>query len=91
MKTDSKIQKDVIAELQWEPSIEASTIGVEVTDGVVTLAGHVESFPEKWTAERAAQRVAGVKGVVVEIDVALPGSSARRDADLVRAASQALN
>jgi osmotically-inducible protein OsmY len=90
MKTDLQLQKDVMEELKWEPAIEASTIGVEAKDGVVTLAGHVQSYSQKWAAERAAQRINGVKGVVVEIDVALPGSSKRSDADLVKAASTAL-
>lgn len=90
MKTDRQLQQDVMEELKWEPSVEASSIGVEVKDGVVTLAGHVASYSEKWAAEAAAQRVAGVKGVVVEIDIALPGSSRRTDADLVKAASSAL-
>jgi len=90
MKTDSQLQQDVLDELKWEPAVEASTIGVEATDGVVTLAGHVASFAEKWAAEAAAQRVAGVKGVVVEIDVRLPDSHKRSDAELVQAAASAL-
>lgn len=31
-----------MAELSWEPSVNAAEIGVEVKDGIVTLAGHVE-------------------------------------------------
>ena len=50
MKTDSELKQDVLAELKWEPSINAAHIGVEVEDGVVTLAGHVDSFAEKWAA-----------------------------------------
>lgn len=91
MKTDNQLQQDVLDELKWEPEVEASRIGVEAKDGIVTLAGHVESFAQKWAAECAAQRVAGVKGVVVEIDVALPGTHQRRDEDLVRAANHALD
>ena len=90
MKTDRQLQQDVMDELQWEPAVEASAVGVEAKDGVVTLAGHVASFSEKWAAESAAQRVAGVKGVVVEIDVRIPDSSKRSDADIVRATSSAL-
>ena len=90
MKTDSQVQQDVLAELKWEPSVDAARIGVEVTDSIVTLAGHVDSFAEKWDAERAVQRVAGVKALATEIDVALPGSSQRNDADIARAAESAL-
>ncbi len=66
----------------WKPSINAAQIGAEVTDGIVTLAGHVGSYGEKWGAERAVQRVAGVRGLAVEIDVTLPGSAVR-SADVV--------
>ena len=91
MKTDSQLQQDVLAELNWEPSINAAQIGVEVNDGIVTLAGHVGSFAEKWDAERATQRVAGVKALAVEMDVKLPSLSVRTDADIARTADNALN
>ncbi len=90
MKTDAQLQQDVIAELKWEPSVDATQIGVEVKNGVVTLAGHVASFAEKWNAERAAQRVAGVGGLAVEMDVALSGANQRYDKDIAQAASNAL-
>lgn len=73
-----------MAELKWEPAVHAEQIGVEVKDGIVTLAGHVDSFPAKWNAERAALRVAGVKALAVEIDVKLAGSNQRTDADVAR-------
>ncbi|MEO5796804.1 MAG: BON domain-containing protein [Rhodoferax sp.] len=90
MKTDTQLQQDVLAELKWEPSVNATHIGVEVKDGVVTLAGHVDSYAEKWHAERASQRVSGVKALAVEIDVALAGSSTRTDGDIARSAEQVL-
>jgi osmotically-inducible protein OsmY len=90
MKTDQQLQQDVITELAWEPSVTSTKIGVEVKDGVVTLAGHVDSYIEKWEAQRAAQRVSGVKALAVEMDVALPGSGARNDVDIARAASNVL-
>jgi|SRR5680860_450653 len=91
MKTDTQLQQDVIAELKWEPSVNAAQIGVEVKDGIVTLAGHVSSYAEKWDAERAAQRVSGVKALAIEMDVQLPGSSKRNDADIARAAENVLH
>lgn len=90
MKTDAQLKQDIIAELAWEPSINASQIGIEVQDGTVTLAGHVGSYGEKWQAERAAQRVSGIKGLAVEIDVKLPGVSKRTDADIARTAQNVL-
>jgi osmotically-inducible protein OsmY len=90
MKTDAQLQHDVIAELNWEPSVNAAQIGVEVKDGIVTLAGHVSSYAEKYAAERAAQRVSGVKALAVEMNVNLPGSSKRIDADIARSAENVL-
>jgi len=90
MKTDSQIQQDVLAELKWEPSVHAAGIGVEVKDGVVTLAGHVSSYAEKFDAERAAQRVSGVKALAVEMDVKLAGTSKRTDGEIAAAAESAL-
>ena len=82
MKTDAELLQDVIAELEWEPSVQATHIGVEVKNGVVTLAGHVSSYLEKYSAEHAAQRVAGVKALAVEMDVKLPSSGKRTDGDI---------
>ncbi len=85
MKTDAQLQTDVIAELNWDPSVHAPQVGVEVTDGIVTLLGHVSSYADKWNAERAAQRVAGVRALAMEIQVHLPGSSKRTDSDIAHA------
>jgi osmotically-inducible protein OsmY len=90
MKTDSQLQHAVSAELQWEPSVHAARIGVEVKDGVVTLAGQVDSHAEKWSAERAAQRVAGVQAMSTELKVHLTGLSKRTDADVAEAVENVL-
>ena len=65
-------------------------IGVSVKDGVVTLAGWVDSYTKKWAAEEAAHRVRGVKAVANDIEVRLRGSSQRTDADIAAAAVRAL-
>lgn len=91
MKTDTELQKDVRAELQWEPSIHAAGIGVAVKDGVVTLAGEVSSLPEKWAAQSAVQRVAGVRALVIALTVKLSEFGLRTDADIARSAETALS
>jgi osmotically-inducible protein OsmY len=88
--TDLELKKSVESELTWEPSVNAAEIGVAVKDGIVTLTGHVQSYWEKWNAERAATRVAGVKAVVNEVQIRLPVSSERTDEDIARAAVNAL-
>jgi osmotically-inducible protein OsmY len=90
MKTDSELQQDVLAQLKFDPSINAAHIGVEVDGGVVTLAGKVDSYFEKVNAERAAQRVSGVSALAIEIDVAIPGPYQRTDADIARNAASVL-
>ncbi|MFS8979955.1 BON domain-containing protein [Cupriavidus necator] len=88
MKTDHQIQKDVADELDWDPAIDAASIGVEVHDGIVTLDGHLSSYAEKLAAERAAERISGVRAVVVKLDVHPPG--AFLDEAIAEAAREAL-
>lgn len=90
MKTDTELQRDVLEELKWEPSVNPAHIGVSAKEGVVTLSGHVTSFAEKYAAEKAAKRVAGVRAVANEIEVRLPGSSQRTDQDIALEAVKAL-
>ena len=91
MKTDRQLKSDVMEELAWEPAVNDIEIGVEVADGIVTLTGNLGSHAEKYAAERAVQKVAGVRGVAVEIDVRLAGSDMRADSDIAHAASLALD
>jgi osmotically-inducible protein OsmY len=90
MRTDTNIQSDVLAELKWQPNVNAADIGVSVKDGIVTLTGSVPSYTERYEAELAAKRVYGVKAVVNEIEVKLPGSSVRTDQDIAADAVRAL-
>jgi len=90
VKSDMQLQRDVSEELKWDPAVNAEQIRVEVKDGVVTLAGRVEYFAEKWAAEWAAKRVSGVKELAVEIEVKPIRFRELRDADIARAAENAL-
>ncbi|HCS64825.1 MAG TPA: OsmY domain-containing protein [Cellvibrio sp.] len=85
MKSDSQIQADVMQELIWDPRVSHEHIGVAVTDGIVALSGAVPSYIEKSAAERAAQRVAGVKAVVEKIEVKLPSLHEKDDQDIAEA------
>ncbi len=62
-QADNRLQQDVIDELCAESDLDGSTIGVAVKDGFVELSGHVHNVADKHTAERAAKRIAGVRGV----------------------------
>jgi osmotically-inducible protein OsmY len=92
IKSDSDVQRSVQDELKWEPGVsDSSKIGVAVNKGVVTLTGFVSSYAEKWAAERAAKRVSGVNALVVELQVQLPGYVKKSDADIAKAAENALS
>ena len=84
MRSDSDIKRDVEEELLFDPDIDATDIGVAVTNGVVTLAGFVKSYAEKFEAEAAAKRVAGVVGLANDLEVRLPGAVERPDPDIAR-------
>lgn len=90
MKTDTELKADVIDELAWDPAINATGIGVMVTDGVVTLTGHLDSFAEKHAVERAVHRVAGVRGIALELDVKLSAEHKRSDSEIAQTAATAL-
>ena len=91
MKTDSELQRDVMSELKWEPTIQAAEIGVAVKDGVVTLSGYVDSYSKKWAAERAVKRVSGVLAVAEAIEVRVSGAYRRDDEDIARSAKNTLD
>jgi osmotically-inducible protein OsmY len=88
MKDDVTLRRDVLAELEYDPSIDARKIGVAAEDGIVTLTGEVSTFAEKWNAERAVERVEGVRGIVNKIEVKIVGDYS--DADIAREAADAL-
>jgi osmotically-inducible protein OsmY len=90
MKSDRDIERDVKEELEWNPDLDASDIAVSVKDGVVTLAGFVKSYTDKYEAEAAAKRVAGVSGVANDLEVRLPSIDERPDPDIARDAVAAL-
>ena len=90
MKTDEQLRADVLEELGWEPRVDAAHIGVTAKDGVVTLLGHVASFPEKYAAERAARRVRGVRAIAQEIEVHLPTHKKRADDEIAERALKIL-
>jgi osmotically-inducible protein OsmY len=90
MRASDQLQRDVLDELEWEPSVRASDIGISVHEGVVTLTGRVDSFTERERAEHACKRVRGVRAVANDLEVVLPLSGKRDDTDIARAVLTAL-
>jgi osmotically-inducible protein OsmY len=91
MTHDGRLQHNVLAELSWDPSIDAAHIGVAADNGVITLSGHVSSYAQKRAAEDAARRVRGVEAVAEEIEVRLPFEAKRADDQIAAAALQRLH
>jgi osmotically-inducible protein OsmY len=90
MKSDAEIRQDVITELRWDPQItQPEAIGVAVRDGAVTLTGHAPTYGEKLAAEKAAERVYGVKAVANDLEVRLSGEP-RDDSEIARAIAHVL-
>jgi osmotically-inducible protein OsmY len=90
MISDSEIKKTVEAELQWDPAIKATDIALSVKNGVVTLAGFVPNYTQKFQAEADVKRVTGVVGVANDIEVRLPAVDKKPDPEIARDAVMAL-
>lgn len=88
--TDKILQTLVEDELDWEPSVDRSTIGVAVDAGVVTLSGSVRTYSEKIAAEKAAERIKGVRGVALDIDVRPFGDTGSDDDEVAKRALNTL-
>lgn len=89
--SDMQVRSDVLDELDYDPSLDASNIAVMAKDGVVTLTGHVTSYAEKIAAEQAAWRVNGVKAIAQEIEVRLPGDKKLGDDEIAKRALNILH
>jgi osmotically-inducible protein OsmY len=90
MRSDQDIERDIVAELAWEPDIQSTDIAVKVKDGIVTLTGFVRSYSEKYQAEQVAKRVLGVRAVVNDLEVRLARGSERLDREIAEDAIDAL-
>ncbi|HLW90472.1 MAG TPA: BON domain-containing protein [Roseiarcus sp.] len=77
--TDKLLRQDVVDELNFAPNVDASSIGVAVSNGVVTLTGHVSDYAQKLAAERAARQVKGVRAIAEEIEVRYPNEKKTAD------------
>lgn len=85
MKNDQEIQKAVMDQLNWEPLLNSSQIGVSVKNGVVTLSGQVDAFVKRTIAEKAAKKISGVKAIAEDIHVGISASDQKTDAEIAEA------
>lgn len=81
---DRALRQSVVDELEFDPSLNASRIGVAASDGIVTLSGYVASFAEKVAAEDATRRVRGVRAIAQEIEVRHPAGKKTSDDQIAK-------
>lgn len=92
MKTNDELQRDVMSEIKWDPQLRDvhTQIGVSAKDGVITLSGQVDTYSKKISAERAAQKVKGVKVVASDIEVRIGTLGIKTDTEIAETVKNAL-
>ena len=88
---DLQLQRDIVDELEYEPSVDAAHIGVAVDRNVVTLTGHVATYAEKQSAIAAVRRIKGVRAIAEEIEVRYPSDKKTSDDEIARRAIDILD
>ena len=88
---DLQLRRNILDELDYEPSVDAANIGVAVKGGIVTLTGHVPSYAEKVAAERAVRRVRGVRAIAEEIEIRVPNEKRTSDDEIAKRAADILH
>lgn len=66
---DKRLRHEVISQLDFEPQVISTDIGVAVSEGVVTLSGYVGSYAEKVAAEKSVQKLYGVRAIANDLHV----------------------
>ncbi|RKR84693.1 osmotically-inducible protein OsmY [Mucilaginibacter gracilis] len=84
MKTNQDLKTDVENALLWEPLLHTAKISVIADDGIITLAGTVDSYAKKSEAEDAAKKVAGVKVIIEQMEVVLNSEIRKTDQEIAR-------
>ena len=85
---DVRLRDAVAQQLEWDPAVDASGIGVTSRGGAVTLTGSIDTYAGKLAAERATKRVSGVRAVANDLEVTL--AAGRTDADIAADAATML-
>lgn len=88
--TDKLIRRDIMTELEYDPSIDAANIGVAVEDGIVTLTGHLPTYAQKATVVTAVRRVKGVRAIAEKIEIRLANDKKTADDQIAERVAQIL-
>ncbi|HEU4890879.1 MAG TPA: BON domain-containing protein [Vicinamibacterales bacterium] len=82
------VRHALLKDIDSDPAIRESEVGVAAEDGLVTLTGCVRSRGVKVAAERAAKRIPGVR--IIANDLQVNGGRERSDTDIARDALHCL-
>lgn len=89
-RTDTEIAQAVVSALKWNTVVPDEHLTVTVTNGWVTLKGHVEWEYQRAAAANAIRYLSGVRGVsngiTVQPRVSVPDVQAKIEAALKRSA-----
>ncbi len=83
--SDEQLKNAVEAELRAEPRVNATQIGVTVDGGAVALFGTVDTYAQKWAAEKATRRVHDVRAFAEELVVKPTTPHERTDLEVTTA------
>ncbi len=85
MRTDAQIKHDILDKLVFQPNIDETQIGVMVDKGVVTLTGIIDSYPKKYAAREAVQKVKGVRAIAEDLVVKHGKELEKTDQEIAKA------
>jgi osmotically-inducible protein OsmY len=87
-ETDIRLRDAVTRQLDWDPEVDASAVGVAARNGTVTLSGFIDTYAGKLAAERSVKHVHGVRAVANDLEVRLRLD--RTDPDIAQDAARVL-
>jgi osmotically-inducible protein OsmY len=87
--TDMQIKSQAENTLLWNEDIDSTNIEVNVSEGIVTLTGSVDSLWKKWEAEQTVYRNFGV--ISVENHLTIVPTTSFVDQDIAEDIENALN
>ena len=91
MRSDPDIERELKRRIQSDPDTNNADIATTVKDQIVTLTGFVRSFRQKRKVELLAKSIAGINGLVNDVQVRLPLLQRRPDPEIARDALEAIN
>lgn len=91
MRSDPDIEQELKRRIQSDPDTNNADIATTVKDRIVTLTGFVRSFRQKRKVELLAKSIAGINGLVNDVQVRFPLLQRWPDPEIARDALEAIS